>query len=329
MAIEFGCPVCGGTLQVEDDAVGQVVRCGGCLAMLRVPDSASARPSFPGSTANQFPGSPDSPSSGTPPTPSRSSNAKEKSPRESLPSGERNDEKPRSPQRKRMRRESPPPAGLSPLLWGAIAIGVFGIVSCIMCCGLIPFMSEAKWQTYTSAKGGFLVDLPAKQRSEMTVRGLHQNPGFKIEGTHLWNRGEDYAVLYKDIDSTFKREANSKGVLKSTLKELEAAGLKQNSEVKEVESNGLTASEIVLLNREGENYVVRIIIADTRMYILLVGGRMTQPGEDNIQRFFTSFSITNEELLKGDERGRVALLGKGLGENSFKTIDKEQHRVAE
>ena len=55
MAIEFGCPSCGGTLRVEDDAVGQVVRCGGCMTMLRVPDSASPPPSFPGSPSSRFP----------------------------------------------------------------------------------------------------------------------------------------------------------------------------------------------------------------------------------------------------------------------------------
>jgi predicted Zn finger-like uncharacterized protein len=38
MAIEFTCPACGATLRVGDEAAGRVVRCGGCMSMLRVPD---------------------------------------------------------------------------------------------------------------------------------------------------------------------------------------------------------------------------------------------------------------------------------------------------
>ena len=39
MAIEFVCPACRGTLRVEDDAAGQTVRCGECMAVLRVPQA--------------------------------------------------------------------------------------------------------------------------------------------------------------------------------------------------------------------------------------------------------------------------------------------------
>src|SRR5947209_20377333 len=38
MAIEFDCPTCGSTLRVEDHAAGQMIRCGGCMATLRVPE---------------------------------------------------------------------------------------------------------------------------------------------------------------------------------------------------------------------------------------------------------------------------------------------------
>ena len=55
MAIEFACPSCGGTLRVEDDAVGQVVRCGGCMTMLRVPDVAADALSSPIRPILRFP----------------------------------------------------------------------------------------------------------------------------------------------------------------------------------------------------------------------------------------------------------------------------------
>jgi hypothetical protein len=193
-----------------------------------------------------------------------------------------------------------------------------------MICGLIQLMPGERWHTYTSEKGGFKVDLPAKQRNAMSVRGLTRDKSFKIEGTRLVSRGEDYAILYKDIDSTQKREAAHKGVFKEALKDLASAGLKEDGTSREFEANGFPASEIGFSNQEGYHYLVRIIVADTRMYILLVGGSMDRPGEANVQRFFNSFSFTGEELIKGDERGRVALHGKALAEITFETIDKEQ-----
>src|SRR5688572_12657173 len=47
MAIEFVCPACGGTLQVGDESAGRVIRCGGCLSALRVPESDAARAAPP------------------------------------------------------------------------------------------------------------------------------------------------------------------------------------------------------------------------------------------------------------------------------------------
>ena len=42
MAIEFVCPACRESLRVADEAAGSVVRCGSCLATLRVPASPAA-----------------------------------------------------------------------------------------------------------------------------------------------------------------------------------------------------------------------------------------------------------------------------------------------
>jgi hypothetical protein len=323
MAIEFGCPVCGGTLHSEDDAVGQLVRCGGCLSMLRVPDTAHAIPPIPNPTTSPFPGSTAAPSTDAPPRRNRSSARGQNSPEEP---GDRLEESPRSPQRKRIRREQPLPTGHSPFFLAVIAIGVFGVVSCILFCGLIQLLPGERWRSYTSTKGGFKVDLPAKQRSNMSIRGLNRDKSFRIEGTHLVTRGEDYAILYKDIDSTEKREAIHKGVFKDAVKNLEATGLVQDGDNREIEAYGFPAAEIEFHNGEGERYLVRIVVADTRMYILIVGGRSDPPEEENVHRFFNTFSFTNEELIKGDERGRVALLGKALAENTFETIDKEQLR---
>ena len=53
-----------------------------------------------------------------------------------------------------------------------------------------------------------------------------------------------------------------------------------------------------------------------------MGGQSTQPDGNNVHYFFNSFNVTNEGLIKGEEKGRVACLGKLLTENSFKAIGK-------
>lgn len=326
MAIEFGCPVCSGTLRVEDDAVGQVVRCGGCLTMLRVPNDAPSPPSFPGSAASPFPGPPDEPLSDAPPR-RRSPSEKSKSPEEPRPSDDRFREKPRPPRRRRVRREPPPPTGGSPVFWAMIVVCMVGFGSCIMCCGLIPIMSEAKWQTYNSIQGGFQVDLPSKLRNNMSIRGLNKTLKFKIEGTHLALQNQDYSILYKDIASAERRRGNGSEAIDEAVKEFEAAGFVKHGQAKESEMYGYPGVELQFRSMQGGSYITRIIVVDTRLYVLLAGGQMGYPEEENIKRFFGSFSVTDEKLIKGDERGRVAALGMFLMENSFKTIAKERQQA--
>ena len=59
MAIEFTCPACGATLRVADEATGRVVRCGGCMSMLRVPEVPPPPPAFPPGYPDPHPISPD------------------------------------------------------------------------------------------------------------------------------------------------------------------------------------------------------------------------------------------------------------------------------
>src|SRR5262245_21625280 len=143
MAIEFDCPACGGTLRVGDDTAGQVVRCGGCMTMLRVPDAATPPtpppPTFP-TAASPYPpeGKP------LPPRPPRREPEEEPHP-EDLP----DDRPPRSRRRRRVRRP-PLPAhkGRSPLFWVGVALGMIGVFM-LGCCGLaLLLMPKPEWQTH-------------------------------------------------------------------------------------------------------------------------------------------------------------------------------------
>ena len=191
-----------------------------------------------------------------------------------------------------------------------------------MCAGLMPLLKRVNWQQFDSKTGGFSVEFPAKPRKEMSLRSLKTNPSFKVEGTYLWNRGEEYAILYRDIDSARQRDCDNTVAFKLAVNELVAAGLQVKGDSTELEKNGFSTREYKFTSSHGGTYSALVVVADTRMYILLVGGQSTHPDGNNVHYFFNSFNVTNEGLIKGEERGRVACLGKLLTEASFKLIGK-------
>src|SRR5207253_9451612 len=133
MAIEFTCPACGGTLRVRDAAVGQVVRCGGCMTMLRVPDAEPVPPS------PAFPGAPPEPPPRSVPRPPAAAS--------DFP--------------------NPGDAPLRPVrgtrFWPMVTAATLGLGAC-GCCGLAALiLPDPDWQPYES-EGGYRVDLPAAPR---------------------------------------------------------------------------------------------------------------------------------------------------------------------
>ena len=143
----------------------------------------------------------------------------------------------------------------------------------------------------------------------MTLRGLKPTPSFKIEGTYLWNRGEDYAILYRDIDSSRQRDCDNNVAFKLAVNELVTAGLQVKGDSIELEKNGFSTREYNFTSSHGGSYTALAIVADTRMYILLVGGQSTQPDGNNVHYFFNSFNVTNEGLIKRSGKGTCGLSG--------------------
>jgi hypothetical protein len=333
MALEFTCPSCGGILRVEDDAVGQVVRCGGCMTMLRVPDVPPSPPEFPGPPAAPFP----EPRSLPPPIPG----SVPLTPEEPVPTDGRLREPPR-PRRRRDPREEHSPTGRSPLFWVFITFCFLSFGSCIFCCGIATFMTKPNWRTHASKEGGYAVEFPAAPRIDPSIRPLKQDQSWKIEGTRIIGKGEDYAVLYKDIEPSKKRRNNDNAIIDQVVRELEGT-----LEIKKIgldvpfEILGFPGREVKLRVGDGGTYVVRIIVADNRLYILVVGSRMNQPQEENVQRFLNSFTITDEKLIaeaearrnreetrrSEEERAGIIAIGRDLANNAFQFIVKEQDRL--
>jgi hypothetical protein len=292
MAIEFVCPACGETLRVSDGSAGRVVRCGGCMTMLRVP-AAEVDPAAPASPFDtDDPAAPGPSAANNPPEPQRRARrARDRDVPEPAP----------DPDRTRRRRRPPPPpprAGRGIFFWLVVtgAVMFLGTVGC--CGGFFLLMPGPQWHKHESRAGGFKVDLPAPRHDIDRVGGviLRQE---HAEGTILAGKLEEYAVSYRDLTP------QQRGAGEEKLIDAEVQKLKANRAVEGIRRedpiavSGCPGREVEFVSVNGGTYVVRIVVADTRVYKAFAGGQFAKPGNANVRRFLDSFEITDARLLAG------------------------------
>ena len=315
MAIEFVCPSCGGTLQMGDEAAGRVIRCGGCMTALRVPapDPAprSAPPPPPPPAAHSAPISPFETDAPTPRRPApREATPVEPLPEDdpALPTAHRVDSRD-DPDRPRRRRGPPPPPPASSrrvMVWLLAIAGIGGVALLACCGGLFLFLPGANWQKHESSEGGFKVDLPGELHPGIEKQAnIRLEPGGNAhaEGAPLARKLQQYMVIYRDIDGTKKREdaeGSDEKQLDTAMNKLLGTGAKLKGEPKELTVGGFPARDFEFQSPKGW-YVVRIIVADTRQYILLVHSAL-RPNAADVRRFVDSFEITHPELVKEGKR---------------------------
>lgn len=317
MAIEFVCPACGGTLQVGDESAGRVIRCGGCLTALRVPE-ADTRPAPPN------PYDVDRPVQSLP---ARSTPVEPPAP--AVPVEPRRRRDPDDPYDDRPRRRRPPaaPAGYGVFFW-LVIIGAVMLVGVVGCCGAIFLaLPDAKWQKHESKQGGFRVEVPGKVQPNAGKAAGIQLEGTKSEGAVLLKRAEQFFVFYRDVPSTTDRAKKVPAETDEQLikKELEAVRIATEGRnlppSQPVTVGGFDGREVEYMGKSGW-YTVRVIVADTRVYVLLVCG-MAEPGDRDVRRFIESFEITDPKLVEeGKRRAEQAKLAGAAKE-------REANRKAE
>lgn len=203
---------------------------------------------------------------------------------------------------------------------------LFFVVAC--CGGLLLMMPGAKWHTHESKPGGFKVELPAKAQPDIAnAAGVRLEKNEHAEGAVLIRQVEHFVIIYRDMPSTKDRAAAPKGrtdedEMKQAIKELLAATEKVGQAREErITVGGFPACELEYQGKAGW-YTARIIVADTRLYIVFAGG--VEPlGSTDVRRFLDSFTITEPKLVaEGKEREEKAKQAKEREEKAKQ--DKEQ-----
>lgn len=291
MAIEFVCPACHSGLRVSDDAAGRVVRCGSCLTTVRVPASSG----------NAAPAPPPVPPAAGPdddagPLPSAAGTGSRPSAEPVAPPGAVR------PRGRPIRRRPPPPprTGRGVGFWILIALLIVGLLVAATCGGLVVLL-QPKWHTHKSARGGFQVDLPAPARGDMREQiQLNNNNAadFHVEGTILPFQGEQFGVMWGEIDPQNRRQLTDKDLLDATVKGFRDDD-PQTKILRDTEMtvSGFAAREVVLSHPTDGHMICRIVVADTRIYVVFVGSREAVEGNQNARRFLDSFQITDQGLL--------------------------------
>ncbi|HEY1192483.1 MAG TPA: hypothetical protein VGE74_32970, partial [Gemmata sp.] len=309
MSIEFVCPSCSGTLRVSDDSAGQVIRCGACMTVLRVPGTG-AEPAPPVASVDP-PGGLGAPPSLFEPDPGAGA------PADAVPvarprarvRGDDREERDRGEKRPRRRRPAPPPPrGRGVLFWLGLVGGLLALITCGCCGGLYLAVPVADWKPHESAKGGFRVDLPAPARKDMDkLAGGAPDPNVTTEGTILFRPLQEYAVVYRELPFGNGGPGGEKPIIDAAVE-----GMKTSGEMgtvlsqRDIVVDGFPGRELELSARDGGYYGARIIVAETRLYILIAGGKWVARGEPNVRRFLDSFAVTDPRLKASGERRQAA-----------------------
>ncbi|AMV29703.1 hypothetical protein VT84_35240 [Gemmata sp. SH-PL17] len=325
MPIEFVCPTCNGTLRVEDDFAGRVIRCGSCQTMLRVPNEPNAPDPLTQSVVPVAPPDAPAPSASENTTDPNQSLFRDADPyhspdrhpdfelsprrrnrdRDDSYDRARDRDRDRDDERPRRRRRPPaPPPGRGMFFWLVVCGGLLVLLTFGCCGGLYLLLPGAKWQKHESAKGGFKVDLPAAPRNDLPkLAGKERDPSVQMEGTILISRAEEFAVVYGDTPPAGQRFGTDQQQIDEAVKGMQTTGdVRAVLSQKDMTVGGFPAREVEFSAKSGGWYVSRIVVADGRVYVLIAGGRFARPGNENARRFLDSFEITDPRLKAAGQK---------------------------
>ena len=115
-----------------------------------------------------------------------------------------------------------------------------------------------------------------------------------------------FMVIYRDIKSTKERrkdrELTDEQELDARVERLQKAmKVPQPSQGMPITVEGFPAREVEFFADTGW-HKARVIVADSRVYIVLAGGGTAQPGDLEVQQFLDSFKITDDKLMAEGKR---------------------------
>ncbi|MCE9562661.1 MAG: hypothetical protein K8U57_11500 [Planctomycetes bacterium] len=329
MALEFNCSACEARIRVPDEMAGRLVQCGHCRAAVKAStvEPLEAIPVLPVPEPPPIPAysprrrSPDS--DATPPRDDRDSF-------DELPKRTRRPRRPRpAPRREAAPRMSATTAML--MIFGIVGFSLL-VIGGFIAWRLIP--PSTKWQSFDSVRGGFKVEFPAPSKTNVGNRfGVSARSGSTTEGTS--HRGIEYTVAWSNIPGGRNAWVTEDQLFTTAMDEVRRAAPSSEFATREpFKVSGFPARDMVITSVGDGVYVARVVVADSRIFVLVAGGPSATAEHADVRRFLDSFTITDVGLLNSEkqrlanaERDRIATEQARAAE--AKRIEAERQRFEE
>jgi len=154
------------------------------------------------------------------------------------------------------------------------------------------FAIDSLWRPFVSEEGGFTVNLPMAPvftPQQVEYQGTLLD-WWQYVGYNLYAPQDRYGFAYADVPDglvTDNADAVLENVATLVLTELNAPNLATNGTA--ISMEGMPGREYGLTKPSGQSYVLRLFLADERLYGLLA----TSESLDNLDRFLSSFQVQN------------------------------------
>jgi hypothetical protein len=155
---------------------------------------------------------------------------------------------------------------------------------------LDSFAIDSLWRPFVSEAGGFTVDLPMAPvftPQQVDYQGSTLD-WWQFVGYNLYAPDDRYGFAYADLPDGLtidNADALLADVATRVLAELNAPNLATTGT--SISLEGMPGREYVLTKPNGQSYVLRLFLADQRLYGLLA----TSASLDNLDRFLSSFQV--------------------------------------
>jgi hypothetical protein len=263
MAIEYRCPVCHVLLHVSAGHTGSV-RCHECASVFPMPDGRAVPD--PGAPPVEFPKPRDEPKPEPPP---------------------------------------PPPRGRAlfyvvAAVAGLLVVGALGLLVWV----LLP--DRARWRTHNSAAGGFRIDFPAEPHEERALwadMGGAQSPRRlgcvfrKVKFAIEWG---DLPTRLGPTDEEFIEWLGEGRIRWSEQQRQSGEAWAGDGSVvmgPQFTVSGFPARDLEFFRGRNTSAATRVVVADSRLYWIVVEGVYLDPQSPDVRRFLDSFKITDPAIL--------------------------------
>jgi hypothetical protein len=175
------------------------------------------------------------------------------------------------------------------------------VVAAVVAFGLVGTAQDTVGKKYVSKEGGFSVQFPAG--GEVKTKNQDAPGGLKMVIAGVESEKKAYMVMYMALPDGIVKAASAKAILDGA-----ADGAVKKSGGKQVSAKDITHGKEkhpgreVVVDKDGNLVRTQIIVADPKIYVVVVGGPEEFANTKAAADFIKSFEITPAAKAKTESK---------------------------